>query len=664
MPAHNFMVNDVAGTAAAFAVFALFAFVPGYSLAWLLDLLDFRQRTPAARCALAIALSIGIAPIIAYLCGWAGFAPLWLAFAFVAIRDWRRLIPRGHRAAKIVAAVWLVLGTASLIDLQFGDRLYYSVIAHDYTMRIAITSAITRAGLPAINPYFFPGGPVPLRYHYFWMIVCSLAQRAGSLNARMAALGGTLWVGLGLMAIVALYLKYVDPAGDRNLRRRLVIGLALLGVTGLDLIPNLVMIRGGVMLPDMEWWNEQVTSWVGTMLWVPHHLASLVACLTGFLLLWNTPVRWRNAVVAGICFASAAGCSVYVTLTFAAFMAVWGLILLWRKWYRDAASMALAGGIAAVLVVPGYVLRLRGTAAGGSFLLPTIRTFKLVDLILIANHITGWKIHLANLLLLPVNYFFELGFFFVVGVLALKSLKPTRWNLAACAMLATSILICTFVCSGVIGNNDLGGRGFLPAQFVLLLWAVDILDKPRPAIVLLLIVGALGTVYQVSVLRFYPVRTESAPAPDYPWLATDRQFGKRNFATRQVYEQLRDLLPPNAVVEHNPQSELGDILHGMYADRQLAAEGLGCGTVLGGDEQICSRNWTALESLFQPSPDSPDSTCRDLSIDVVVARDTDPIWRDPQSWIWKRHPLAANSMLRALPCGNSLAPPQAQRAAN
>ena len=45
---------------------------------------------------------------------------------------------------------------------------------------------------------------------------------------------------------------------------------------------------------------------------------------------------------------------------------------------------------------------------------------------------------------------------------------------------ATSTFICTFLRSGVIGNNDLGWRGFIPAQFVLLLWAIDIFgDRER-----------------------------------------------------------------------------------------------------------------------------------------------------------------------------------------
>jgi hypothetical protein len=670
------MLRDIAGTAEAFLVFSLFGFVPGYSLAWTLNLLDFRRRTMVARVALAIALSIGVCPIIAFLsmrfaprAVWLVFAPFWLTFAAIAALHWRTMIPHRYRWPRLLAVAWLLLGTASLIDLQWGDRLYYPVIAQDYTLRVSITSAITRAGVPPPNPYFALAGPVPLRYHYFWMIVCSLAQRVAgsSLDARWAAFGGTLWCGLGLIAILALYLRFADPQAGYKLERRLAIAIALLGVTGLDLIPTVIMMRVGVVFPDMEWWNEQVTSWVGTMLWVPHHLAALIACLTGFLLLWSPAARRRDgvaaALAAGLCFASAAGCSVYVTITFAIFLAIWGLVNLLRGWYRDLSLMLLAGATAAVLVLPTYLLGLRGKAAGGAVVAPAIRAFKLVDLILLSRHVAAWKISLANLLLLPLNYFLEFGFYLLVAVVTLQAIrrKWSRWNLAACTLAATSFAVATFLRSAVIANNDLGFRGFLPAQFILLLWAANLLAAPerrtpllRAVMTLLLLCGAAGSLYELCQLRFYPVHTEAVPTPEYPWLATDHQFGRRTYRARQIYEQLKATLPAAAVIQHNPDTDLGDIPHGLYADRQLAAEGFTCGAALGGDPADCTAMRPLLDRLFTTSAPiaEVDATCRQFAIQAVVVRDLDPVWADPHSWIWTRRPIAANSMYRALPCGS------------
>lgn len=679
------MLGDIAGVAAAFAIFALFAFIPGYALGWALNLLDFRRCGALAQAAIGVSLSIATCPVIAYLAGrfaparavWLLFAPFWAGFAVLLAARGRRMIPRGYRLAKVLAAAWLALGTASMIDLQWGSRLYYSVISYDYTLRVAITSAITRSGIPPPNPYFFPGRPATLRYHYFWLILCSLAERAGNgfMSARLAVFGGTLWCGLGLIAVLALYLRFADPEGPVRLQHRVGLAIALLGVTGLDLLPNLMLMRDGVVLPEMEWWNEQVTSWVGTMLWVPHHLASLIACLTGFLLLWSAPAPRRNAVaaaaVAGLCFATAVGCSVYVAFTFFVFLAVWGLITLIRQWRRDTALLVVAGCCATAPLV-NYLRDLGGSASGGAFLVPTVRAFKVPDLMLASLHASGWKISLANLLLLPLNYFLELGFFLLVGVATLKRLRAarqpwSRWDLAACAMAGSSIAVCTFLRSGVIGNNDLGFRGFLPAQFILLLWAVSQAGKPelrgrrlRGWLVFLLSVGAAGTVYEVCLLRGFPVLSDLAPVTRYPWLGTYGQVGSHTYAARQLYESLRETLPPGAVMEHNPNSTFGFIPYGLYADRQLSAESPSCGTDLGGDTSICAVMYPLLSGLFNPPAAAPapdvDAVCNQFAIRVLVARDTDRAWADPRSWIWSRKPLAANSMVRALPCGKGMSP--------
>jgi len=44
-------------------------------------------------------------------------------------------------------------------------------------------------------------------------------------------------------------------------------------------------------------------------------------------------------------------------------------------------------------------------------------------------------------------------------------------------MFGVSVLVSTFVRSGVIATNDLGWRGFLPAQFVMLLWGAEFLMR-------------------------------------------------------------------------------------------------------------------------------------------------------------------------------------------
>ena len=53
-----------------------------------------------------------------------------------------------------------------------------------------------------------------------------------------------------------------------------------------------------------------------------------------------------------------------------------------------------------------------------------------------------------------------------------------RRERAAVLMVVSSVLACTFLRSNAITSNDLGWRGFMIAQFILLLWAVAIWRDP------------------------------------------------------------------------------------------------------------------------------------------------------------------------------------------
>ena len=77
-------------------------------------------------------------------------------------------------------------------------------------------------------------------------------------------------------------------------------------------------------------------------------------------------------------------------------------------------ALLLAGVVCVVLALP-YLATLIGPGAGGSPLVWTVRPFMMIDLMLRASGWRGWQLGIANLLLLPVNYFLELGVFFAVG---------------------------------------------------------------------------------------------------------------------------------------------------------------------------------------------------------------------------------------------------------
>jgi hypothetical protein len=684
----NFSLRDIEACLVSGALFSLFALIPGFAIAWLSDLLAFRKRTFLAQVTISIPLSIGLTPALAYLLGrflsmtaiWVVFGSLWLIFAVLLVR--KILTTTGIDIGKLpvahiaIVCGWLAVGLFSLIDLQIKDRLYYSVVSYDYSLRTAIVSSISRTGIPPANPYFFPGHGIPLRYHYFWLIPCSLVNLLGGswVSARQAIIGGTLWCGVGLIAIVPLYLRFFHPEGARRIYARSLTGIGLLAVTGLDVIPNLLRDLAGLPLPDPEWWNNsQISSWTTSVLWVPHHTAAMIAGLMAILILWNSvgvKSAWRRGLhmlLGGLSMAACLGSSIYVGFVFGSALLVWTGILFLKRWYREAV-FAVAVGSIAILAVARHALDLRGNLSGapgsGAVFQFLVTDFVFSGMFRAWIHGSVLRLNVVNGLLLPVNYFLELGAFLAAGVWTVHhwltdSKKLSRYQMATLTFGATSFLICTFLRSSVIANNDLGSRGFLLAQFVLLLWMTDILQREIPLSVgwrrllgVLLVIGLVSSLHEVVVLRMYPIASDLLDIPRQDWLCPDHNLGKRTYALRESYEQLRTALPANAIVQHNPNRTFGDLPYGLYADRQAAADTPACGVVFGGDPKACTEMLARLNPIFEgvSGGDEVDRACADLSISAILVKDTDPAWANRVSWVWHRQPIAANEYVRAIPC--------------
>jgi hypothetical protein len=697
MPAHNFMLDDVAGCLCAICLFPLFLLIPGYAAAWTLDLFDFRRRTEVFRMALSVPLSIALCPILTFLAGRAGSWPAIFALyvaaaaAFLWIlgrraRSWwkngRPIAIRPWAVFIAIAAVWLVVAVSSLVDLQIGDRLYYPTSALDNSVRAAFVHSVETTGIPPQNPFFSPGPPVALRYHYFWVMMCSLVERVAPrlANSRQALIGGTFWCGVGLMSLVALYLRLFSGGDPRRFRRRALTGILLLGITGLDILPTFFLIllycQGSLtfMLPSVEWWNEHVDWFLYSALWAPHALASLLAAMTGFLLLWQAPAvagrgRYlRYAVPGAIALASSIGASIYVSFVFAVFLAVWTGITIWKRWRQETKVLLTAGTLCALLALP-YLAALRGPAAAnaseGFPLQLTVRTFSLAALVPTWGLTQGWRLLLVNGPLLPLNYLLEFGFFFLIAHLHWRKHRTSgrplsRAELASAAMVITSTLICTFLRSSVIGCNDLGWRGFLVAQFMLVIWAADLwVDAPgwlaryKAPLTLCLILGAAGVVYDLAITRLYPVLADRGVVPALDWMGPDRQIGRRTFAARQAYEWADRATPETASIQFNPRVVFQETTALLYSDRRMVAGGPTCVSGFGGDPALCTPIVSRLDEFYKAATASDvgiAEVCANLPIDLLVAKDTDAVWHDRASWVWTERPAFANSYMRLFRC--------------
>jgi len=179
----------------------------------------------------------------------------------------------------------------------------------------------------------------------------------------------------------------------------------------------------------------------------------------------------------------------------------------------------------------------------------------------------------------------------------------------------------------------------------------------RHLVVITLTFGIAGTLYEAVKTRFYPLQQDTTSVPIYAWLSHDRNLGARTFALREIYQELKHRTPETAVFQHNPNAEPQDLFHGMYADRQLAAETPSCAVVFGGDASVCRSRIGSIEALFDNPkafhPSEIDDACRQLSINVLVVKDTDKVWHDPESWVWHRTPMVANNYARAFDCGSA-----------
>ncbi len=695
MLSSNYTVSDLFGSFLCVVLFIPVLLAPGYVVGWWANCFGFRTFTAPWRFLASLPLSVGFVPIAIYWLGSWSWALVWLAFALVFVawialllgawdhespRHWGASLKTVSAVGWAIPAIWLVVALFSLVDLQIGHRLYFSSMAYDYSMRTAITDAVIRAGARPNNPFDLLGGPSPLRYHYFWYLPCSLVQRltGTATNARDAMIASAVWCGWSLIALVPLYFRCFLGVTGSALKRRSLIGIALFAVTGLDLLPTAFLWSRGIVYPDMEWWNEQVTSWWGTVLWVPHHAAGLVAGLAGFLLIWNAALKPLNrqrivgGLLAGVAFATCVGASIYVAFVFVVFLLLWTVIVFLKGLRRFAFVLVIAGLLTVVLTVP-YLKSLAGPGAGGSFVRPTIRKFMPLNQWHVTRNLEMKQEAVLRLVLLPLNYFLELGFFLVAGLVYLRNLRkrgsPSLAELALIVLAATSIFICTFLRSGVITNNDLGWRGFLPAQFALLLWAAELfarrgqtfqseqVEDAQPASrrnwwwlrsplwAPLLLLGLAGTAYDLVLFRVDGLLADKGTLPLA--YSPDRQLGARTYHLRRAYDQLRRTLPRSGVVQNNPSWNYLDFFYGLYAHRQTLAYEPSCGAEFGGDPKICAREYPAIDALFEHpegiNASQVESLCRRLGIDAIILKDLDPAWNVPDSWAYQLKPAIANS---------------------
>lgn len=699
----------------AFCLFPVFLFIPGYVLAWTLNVLEFRTRSIAGQGALSIAISVSVVPIVTYLIARAfslrtalGFYGV-VAMIFVAIiiRHRPGLLStlfdpspiNGNRILKRSLAWvfgWTIIALLLLSDVQIGQHLYPNIVSFDYAKHIAVTDAITRTGVPPVNPSFFPGHGIDLFYYYFWFLLCSLVDIIGGevINARMAVFAGTAWAGIALLAVIALYLRFKSPPYHVKIHQRFFIAAGLLLISGFDIVPvvlETLLSRDATLFPSVEWWNDQITAWLNAILWVPHHVAGLVAVMTGFLLhssIEPGPKTFKNRaliVLVALAYSSALGLSIWVTFGFTVFFAVWMILSFSKGWVVEMRIGLLAGVLALTLSWLFLADLNRARLQNTPPVVLSVRSFWPIEHYLQDYGAGPRRIVTFNLLFLPLNYFIELGFFLIAGVLfwrtRLKSTAHlTRDETALLLMALCAALVATFVKAN-IKYNDLGARSFMLVQFPLLLWSVSVVmsakdrlcgpdakqemvASPRGtmllALALSLCLGAMTVFYDVVMMKLYPMKGDLMKALTPNSGQYDEGEGFRTYEIRLAYEWVNRYLPPSAIVQHNPEVKHDllygkwriDVYHGLYGHRQVIAADPEYGTLYGIPMSLYTPISSVIARIFSVSADQSivNEGCKTLGITTLVVKNTDPVWDSPDSWIEAQLPLFGNNFVKVFDC--------------
>lgn len=708
----NFTIQDILGACLAFVLFSVFLFVPGYILSRLTNLFQFRKRTILTRAVISTLTSIVVMPVIGFLVVYSISLPalnvlIWILFSIfigLVIFELRKkalsefegylMLTRLQRTAIFVALIWLFLVIISMVDLQWGNRLYYNVTSLDFATRVTLVDAIARTGVPPVNPSYYPGHPAFITaLYYFWYILCGAVDLLGGtlVDGRMALIAGDAWCGLGLMGLIALYLKLRNNLTGELAWKTSLSGVALLTISGIDFIPALINMAAtrlsyGFAWPtgDVEHWNEQITAWIGSLLWVPHHVAALIACIFAFMILFyhrnesGVLVRGASIVTAGLSLASAVGLSTWVAMVFAVFWGISALAALFRKSDTNLLLPLIgAGALSFVFAFPFLAgILAGGTGSEGTPLIIEVRRF--TPIIPFENLLPENVQSLLRLALLPINYLMELGFFMIAGLLWIQEFRSGRIHQRPIIffemLLFTSVVVISSVFrSAIVSSNEIGWRGWLMGQFVLLIWAVDILevypifDKVRKktteafntakarymhTLIIFAILGFTTSVVDVVLLRIWPALVDQNVAGFPNGLSPDTQLGKRTYAARIAYSFVRDQLPMDLVVQPNPEGGI-DRQSGLYGTRQIA---ISANAPFNVPVSLLEKNVDRISEIFTVNDDRTweriDGLCKEMFIDVLIADDLDPLWENLSLLSRQRDPLYENEYFAVFECGD------------
>jgi hypothetical protein len=490
------VVSLVALPASLFTVGSLLPFIPD-----LLAVLIFSAILASSGFLLR---RFGLQPTITLEPDFAGPAERWLAFALITI--FTLIVSFG----RIVA----------IFRLWNADNL----IPFDESWHLAQVVSVARTGIPA-GHYLFPHSPIAY-YYGSWIYPAILTNFPGSNMPAVRALSihGIIqvWAFISL-AWMMLATRLRHPLGR---------WLGLLCITvagGLDTYVLWPQVGG------FEWWqrnvpwlqsSHQISSFFSLYIWVPQHLAGGMAFILTLFLWHHTRAKILiKATLSGICLGFSLLTSPFVALS-SGLSAVFTLFFyrrqLWRLRLQITPFLVLAASLA-LLIAWRQIKTYLGHPAG--FIFDPIRV-PLLQFLLggsasaeVLRHCDSLLTLIAFPLVGSLILVIEFGLLGLLYITALLDQFLTRRKLDGFGFQTLTFppfyLFLMFLFHDEGGGDNFGMRGFIPAQILIVLAALQRLEtlanarttclpiRPRlwlglgPAIVILI---AQSVVVPVSLL--------------------------------------------------------------------------------------------------------------------------------------------------------------------
>ena len=583
----------------------------------LLTLIGFTAPTVVGAGVLCLLGSLGLAVMRRRQEADAGPAvPLW-AFAAAAV------LAVGPAAA--------LLPKITATGIQLADPIF------DHA-KIAIVDAMTRQGLPPVNPVFASGRLV---YYYLWHFSAAelaLALRVTGWEADIGLTWFTAFASLTLAMGVAVWLSKKPGAAI----------LVVLLAAAASLRVTLSWIFGSYELTPFMEPPTGFAGWLFQAAWVPQHLMAASCVVAAMLLLIAETQRQSLARLFTLAVIVTAGfeSSTYVGgVTFAITAAVAAPILLVgvtpKQRLRFAAGLFMAALLTAALAAPFIRDQIANVAARGAAHPIAVSPFEVLGDMIPLPLRRLLDLPAYWLLLLPI----EFPAIFAAGALALT----VAWRRAApgiektaamvfAALALTGLCISWLLTSTVGDNSDLTLRAVLPATLILLAGAAAGMltaSRCRVWIAALALSGFLLSLPDTA--RMLASNIEGTQRPGEALLAQ----------SPDLWAAVRRYAPPNARVANNPLYLQDvtpwpvDISWALLADRSSCFAGREMALAFA---PLPPERREAVNAQFirvfagQGTADDMATMAKDYGCDVVVVV--------PQDGAWTKDPFAASSSYR------------------